>query len=68
MKDIDFIQISLIALLVSLLFLAFGVFGLLYDGFCDVIGLERYYAVCFGMAFLCFVTALVCLIVESLTK
>lgn len=68
MKDIDFTQISLIALLGSLLFIAFGVFGLLYDALCDVIVLERYYAVCFGMSFLCFVTALVCLIVELLTK
>lgn len=68
MKDIDFAQIGLIALLFSLLFVAFGIFGLIYDAFCDVIVLERYYAVCFGMAFLCLATSLVFLIVELLTN
>lgn len=68
MKDIDFAQIGLIALLFSSLFVVFGFFGLIYDAFCAVIVLERYYAVCFGMAVLCLVASLVFLIVELLTN
>lgn len=68
MKDIDFIRISLIALSFSLLFVAFGFFGLFYGAFCDAIVLECYYAVCFSMGFLCFVASLVFLIVELLTE
>lgn len=68
MKDIDFAQIGIIALLFSLLFVAFGFFGLIYDTFCNAIVLERYYAVCFGIGALCLVASLVFLIVELLTN
>lgn len=68
MKDVDFIKISLIALLLSLLFVAFGLLGFFYDAFCEAIVLERYYAVCFSMGFLCFVASIVSLCVDFLTE
>lgn len=68
MKHIDFIKISLIALLLSLLFIAFGFLGLFYDAFCEAIVIGCYYAVCFGMGFLCFVVAIVSLYVELLIE
>jgi hypothetical protein len=68
MKDIDFTQIGLIALLFSSLFVVFGLFGLFYGAFCDAIVLERYYAACFSMGFLCIVASLVFLIVDLLTE
>lgn len=66
MEEIRFDKVGLVALLLSILFLADGMIGLIYDGYCDTIVFDRYYAVCFGTSMCCFVMSLICIGLESL--
>lgn len=68
MKDVDFSKIGLIALLFSLLFIAFGFFGLFYEVFWDAIVYDRYFASCFGLAGICLIISLVFAILELLNN
>lgn len=66
MKKIDFCSIGLRLLLIALLFVLFGILGLLYGAFFDVVVSVRYCAVCFGAVIFFIVMALASLVVEML--
>lgn len=66
MKKIDFSRIGLLLLLPALLFVLFGMLGLLYGAFFEVVVSIRYYAACFGAVVLFLVMALASLVCEML--
>lgn len=66
MNEIRFEKVSLVVLLLSILFLAAGVVGLIYEAVCEAIVYDRYFASCFGLAIICMVLSLVFAILELL--
>lgn len=66
MKEIRFDKVGLVELLLAILFLVAGLYGLFYDAYCDAIVFDKYYAVCFGTSILCVAMSLICLILDVL--
>lgn len=66
MEEIRFDKAALVEVLLSILFFAAGIIGLIYDAYCGVIVFDRYYAVCFGTSVCCLAMSLFCLILELL--